>query len=192
MEATLLTIQRVFPSVLRMSISASWLVFAVLVLRFVLRCTSKWSRCLLWARILARMCPAVGLSATIAPTVQDARRICDADKDTEKISKLKPHIAVAVSLYHISAEKIALHFWMPVLYSFNKNIRLWRTCGNGYQKGVAILLDWHCSCYWWYVSLGYTGRLIQWYAIWRCCRSWYRNVSMCRCNNLHRNYCFSH
>ena len=58
MTAVLHTIQRVFPGVLRMSLSASWLVLAVLLLRVVLRRAPKWTHCLLWALVAVRLvCP---------------------------------------------------------------------------------------------------------------------------------------
>ncbi|MBP5471747.1 MAG: transcriptional regulator, partial [Lachnospiraceae bacterium] len=39
----------VFIKILNMSLSASWLILAVIVLRFLLRKAPKWSMCLLWA-----------------------------------------------------------------------------------------------------------------------------------------------
>ncbi len=47
-----------FLKILNMGLSASWLVLAVLLLRLALRRAPKWTRCLLWAVVAARLlCP---------------------------------------------------------------------------------------------------------------------------------------
>ena len=69
MEQLLIFIQRLFPTVLRMSLYASWLVGAVLLLRLLLRKAPKWTHCLLWALVALRLlCPVVPESAvSLAP-----------------------------------------------------------------------------------------------------------------------------
>lgn len=58
MENLLLGIQHLFPTILRMSLSAGILVLIVIVLRFVFRKTPKWMRCLLWLLVAVRLlCP---------------------------------------------------------------------------------------------------------------------------------------
>lgn len=47
-----------FLKLLNMSITAGWLVLAVLVLRILLQKAPKWIRCILWAFVAARLvCP---------------------------------------------------------------------------------------------------------------------------------------
>ena len=63
MEAVLSGIQRVFPTVLRMSLSAGVLTLVVLALRFALNRAPKWLRCLLWALVAVRLlCPVLPAS----------------------------------------------------------------------------------------------------------------------------------
>ncbi|MBP5555542.1 MAG: hypothetical protein J6X94_11820, partial [Lachnospiraceae bacterium] len=45
----------VFIKILNMSLSASWLILAVIVLRFLLRKAPKWSMCLLWALVAIKL-----------------------------------------------------------------------------------------------------------------------------------------
>ena len=60
MEAVLLALQRFFPALLRMSLSAAVLTGVVILLRFPLRNAPKWIRCLLWVLVAVRLlCPAV-------------------------------------------------------------------------------------------------------------------------------------
>lgn len=48
-------LDRVFLTLINRSIAATWLVAAVLVLRFILRRAPKWTRCLLWALVAVRL-----------------------------------------------------------------------------------------------------------------------------------------
>ena len=48
-------LDQVFLALVNRSIAATWLVAAVLVLRFALRRAPKWTRCLLWALVAARL-----------------------------------------------------------------------------------------------------------------------------------------
>ena len=49
---------KLFLKLLNMSVSASWLVLAVILLRLVLRKAPKWTHCLLWALVAVRLvCP---------------------------------------------------------------------------------------------------------------------------------------
>ena len=58
MEAVLLALRRIFPTVLRMSLSAGVLALVVLALRLALGKAPKWVRCLLWALVAVRLlCP---------------------------------------------------------------------------------------------------------------------------------------
>ena len=58
MTSFLLGIQHLFPTILRMSLSAGILVLVVIVLRFVFRKTPKWMLCLLWVLVAVRLvCP---------------------------------------------------------------------------------------------------------------------------------------
>ena len=58
METAFMAIQRIFPTVLRMSLSASILVFAVIALRLLLRKAPRWLLCLLWGLVAVRLiCP---------------------------------------------------------------------------------------------------------------------------------------
>ena len=58
MGTILLRIGDLFPTVLRMSISAGILTLAVVLLRFVLRKAPKWASCLLWLLVALRLlCP---------------------------------------------------------------------------------------------------------------------------------------
>ncbi len=58
MAALLMSVRRLFPTVLRMSLSAGILTLAVILLRLMLRKAPKWARCLLWALVAVRLlCP---------------------------------------------------------------------------------------------------------------------------------------
>ena len=58
MAAILMGIGEVFPTVLRMSISAGILTLAAVLLRFILRKAPKWARCLVWLPLAVRLlCP---------------------------------------------------------------------------------------------------------------------------------------
>lgn len=60
MEAVISWLQRFFPTLLRMSLSAAVLTGVVILLRFFLRKAPKWIRCLLWLLVALRLlCPAV-------------------------------------------------------------------------------------------------------------------------------------
>ena len=78
MEAILLGIGEVFPTVLRMSISAGILTLAAVLLRFVLRKAPKWARCLVWlplaVRLLCPVLPEMQLSLMPRSEVYDASR----------------------------------------------------------------------------------------------------------------------
>lgn len=65
MAAVLAGIQRLFPTALRMSISASILVLVVVLLRFLLRKAPKWTICFLWLLVAVRLiCPILPESRT--------------------------------------------------------------------------------------------------------------------------------
>ena len=50
--------EAVFLKLLNMSIVASWLILAVILLRFFLKKTPKWIMCVLWALVAVRLiCP---------------------------------------------------------------------------------------------------------------------------------------
>ena len=86
MDAVFLALRRVFPTVLRMSLSAGVLALVVLALRFALGRAPKWVRCLLWALVAVRLlCPVLpssrvslmpreelqtGVVDTVLPTVE--------------------------------------------------------------------------------------------------------------------------
>ncbi|MBQ5902394.1 MAG: hypothetical protein IIW83_04035 [Clostridia bacterium] len=45
----------VFIKLLNMSIAASWLVLAVILLRIILKNAPKWIRCILWGLVAVRL-----------------------------------------------------------------------------------------------------------------------------------------
>ena len=48
----------IFLKLFNMSITASWVIMAVILLRFFLRRAPKWLRCILWAIVAVRLvCP---------------------------------------------------------------------------------------------------------------------------------------
>ena len=58
MTSLLLGIQKLFPTILRMGLSASVLALVVIVLRLVFRKAPKWMLCLLWLMVAVRLlCP---------------------------------------------------------------------------------------------------------------------------------------
>ena len=58
MEAAVFALRRIFPTILRMSLSAGVLALVVLALRLALGKAPKWVRCLLWALVAVRLlCP---------------------------------------------------------------------------------------------------------------------------------------
>ena len=67
----------VFLKVLNMSITASWLLLAAVIIRFLLKKAPKWISCLLWAIVAIRLiCPlsiesALSLIPSSEPVPQD-------------------------------------------------------------------------------------------------------------------------
>lgn len=57
---------QVFLKVLNMSISAGWLILAVLVLRFALKGAPKWTRLLLWAIVALRLVCPVSIQSSLS------------------------------------------------------------------------------------------------------------------------------
>ncbi len=78
MAAILMGIEGIFPTVLRMSISAGILTLAALLLRLILRKAPKWARCLVWlplgVRLLCPVLPEMQLSLMPRSEVYDASR----------------------------------------------------------------------------------------------------------------------
>ena len=63
----------VFSKVLHMSIAASWLILAVIVLRLLLRKAPKWIRCILWGIVAIRLICPVAFESTLSlvPNAED-------------------------------------------------------------------------------------------------------------------------
>ena len=63
----------VFSKVLHMSIAASWLILAVIVLRLLLRKAPKWIRCILWGIVAVRLICPVSFESTLSlvPNAED-------------------------------------------------------------------------------------------------------------------------
>ena len=63
----------VFSKVLNMSIAASWLILAVIVLRLLLRKAPKWIRCILWGIVAVRLICPVSFESTLSlvPNAED-------------------------------------------------------------------------------------------------------------------------
>ena len=63
----------VFSKVLNMSIAASWLILAVIVLRLFLRKAPKWVRCILWGIVAIRLICPVSFESTVSlvPNAED-------------------------------------------------------------------------------------------------------------------------
>ena len=59
--------------VLNMSIAASWLILAVIVLRLLLRKAPKWVRCILWGIVAIRLICPVSFESTfsLVPNAED-------------------------------------------------------------------------------------------------------------------------
>lgn len=78
MVSLLINLKQLFPTVLRMSISAGILTLAVVLLRLMLRKAPKWVRCLLWllvaVRLLCPVLPEMQLSPMPRSEVYDASR----------------------------------------------------------------------------------------------------------------------
>ncbi len=86
--------EAVFLKILNMSITASWLILAVVILRFILKKTPKWQICALWVLVAVRLiCPfsvesALSLipSTEPIPTMQVAVTVPTVVEDVEYIS----------------------------------------------------------------------------------------------------------
>ena len=78
MASLLINLKQLFPTVLRMSISAGILTLAVVLLRLMLRKAPKWASCLLWLlvalRLLCPVLPEMQLSPMPRSEVYDASR----------------------------------------------------------------------------------------------------------------------
>lgn len=63
----------VFSKVLHMSITASWLILAVIALRLLLRKAPKWIRCILWGIVAIRLICPVSFESTVSlvPNAED-------------------------------------------------------------------------------------------------------------------------
>ena len=66
--------EAVFLHILNIAITASWLVLAVVLLRFVLKKAPKWATCLLWAVVALRLILPFSLESTLS-LIPDAEPI---------------------------------------------------------------------------------------------------------------------
>ena len=68
--------EELFLTVVNLSLTAGWLVLAVLVLRLLLRRAPKWSFCLLWALVALRLVCPISLESTLSliPSAQPLPR----------------------------------------------------------------------------------------------------------------------
>ncbi len=57
---------RIFLTLLNRSIAASWLILAVIALRFLLKKAPKWIACLLWALVAVRLVCPVSVESTLS------------------------------------------------------------------------------------------------------------------------------
>ena len=126
-----------------MSISASWLVLAVLALRLVLKKAPKWVRVLLWGIVAVRLlCPfSIESAWSLIPSAQtipmdiemDAAPAIDSGIDAVN-SMMNPMIAASFTP-HPAASINPLQVWIPLMSV------LW-------IAGMAVLLLYAAISYW--------------------------------------------
>jgi beta-lactamase regulating signal transducer with metallopeptidase domain len=100
MEQLFSLLRRVFPAVLRMSMSAGVLVLAALMLRAVIRKAPKWVLCLVWIPVAVRLCcpvlPQAGVSLMPRPerfAAAEALLSSTADRSLPALEREKPPAA---------------------------------------------------------------------------------------------------
>lgn len=132
-----------FLKIVNMSISASWLVLAVLLLRFVLKKAPKWVNVLLWGIVAARLvCPfsiesALSLipsAETITPDIMMAANPTIQTGIPAVNSVVNPLISDAFAPQPVASAN-PLQIWIPILSM------IWVT-------GVAALLVYTAVSYW--------------------------------------------
>jgi len=113
--------ETIFLSLLNTSISASWLILAVIILRQLLRKTPKWIICLLWAVVAFRLLCPISIESPIAviPESNITQEFVDTNIpgivipqfDTEPIVQDMELIHVQIPTREISSTKIATMIW---------------------------------------------------------------------------------
>lgn len=158
MESLLLGIQHLFPTILRMSLSASVLVLVVIVLRFIFRKTPKWMFCLLWllvaVRLLCPILPESRVSLMPKERVQEAQlqSALDAGLPTVEFETIQDHAInqarpedhnVSVSTSATPSEYLpfvwAIGVLLMLLYALISFLRLKRRAAVTMQVSEGVL-----------------------------------------------------
>ena len=94
-----------FIRIVNMSITASWLVLAVIAVRFLFKKTPKWILCLLWALVAVRLiCPvSIESSLSLIPSTRPLGQEIIFVAETEKPANGEILDAEGVILYEQSA-----------------------------------------------------------------------------------------
>ncbi len=93
----------IFLKLLNMSITASWLILAVLCIRFLFRKIPKWITCLLWGVVAIRLICLLSIESTFslqpsAETVNSLLAETFAYQETESVAPLQVFIGIAGSV----------------------------------------------------------------------------------------------
>lgn len=133
----------VFLKVVNMSISASWLVLVVLILRVILKKAPKWVNVLLWATVAVRLICPVSLESAMS-LVPSAETI-----STEIMINSTPVIHSGVTLIDNTVNPILDHSFMP---EPNNNVNplqiLVSVLSTVWIVGIFVLLAYAAISYW--------------------------------------------
>lgn len=149
--------EAIFLSLLNTSVSASWLILAVIVLRFLLRRTPKWIICLLWAVVAFRLLCPISIESPIAiiPESNITQEIVDANISgivipqfiAEPVVQNMELIQIQSPTQEISSTAIATIVWIcgvfcMMLYLLASFLRL-----HHQVREAAVLFDniWLCD-----------------------------------------------
>ena len=114
--------EAIFLSLLNTSVSASWLILAVIILRQILQKTPKWIICLLWAVVAFRLLCPISIESPIAviPESNITQELVDANIpgiaipqfDTAPVVQNMDLIHVQIPTREVSSTEIATMVWI--------------------------------------------------------------------------------
>lgn len=133
----------VYLKILNMSITASWLILAVILLRVALKKAPKWLSCILWAVVAFRLiCPISFESVfSLLPSTETfpQRAISDPSFD----------ISSGITIIdHTVNEYLGDHYFEGASTPANNGSHLMTILGIGWLSVIAIMLLYVCISYW--------------------------------------------
>ncbi len=125
----------VFLKLLNMSITAGWLILAVIILRYILRKAPKWILCLLWALVAVRLVCSVSLESifSMIPSKETIRR--------DVVVSDKPAIDSGVKLVDEVVNPVLRKSFTPAPGASVSPLQVWLfIAGMIWSVGVCVML----------------------------------------------------